>query len=190
MDLIALVDCRWGIAKDGRQICTIPDDLKRFKALTMGSPIVLGRKTLLNFPDGKPLPGRENYILSKKIGTMDGATVCRDVSEIPEKVLKNGWCAGGESVYRQLLPYCDRAYITFVYENFNADQFCPNIASSGQWELSRIGKLMHYGRTKYQFFEYRKDKDGQGYEKKKTEEPVPGGLIHLVDYGGGVAGRI
>lgn len=190
MNLIALVDCRWGIAKDGRQIFTIPDDLKRFKSMTMGSPIVLGRKTLLNFPDGKPLPGRENYILSKKIGTMDGAIVCRDVSEIPEEVLKNGWCVGGESVYRQLLPYCDRAYITFIYEDFNADQFCPNIASSEQWELSRIGKLMNYGRTKYQFLEYRKDKGGQGYESKKTEEPVPRGHIHLVDYGGGLAGRI
>lgn len=154
MNLIALVDCRWGIAKDGRQIFTIPGDLKRFKSLTMGSPIVLGRKTLLNFPDGKPLPGRENYILSKKIGTMDGAIVCRDVSEIPEEVLKNGWCVGGESVYRQLLPYCDTAFITWIDSDFGADQFLHPL--EGDWQLCNASKVKEYNGTRYRFRTYKR----------------------------------
>lgn len=159
MTLIALVDKKWGIAKDGKQICYIPDDLRRFKKLTMGGSIVLGRKTLLNFPDGKPLPGRKNYILSKKIGIMDDAIICRSISDIPADVLRDGWCVGGESVYRQLLPYCDRAFITLVDEYMDADQFCPNLEINTEWELDRLGKVGVSSGMRYQFLEYRRKSD-------------------------------
>lgn len=122
----------------------------------MGCPIVLGRKTLLNFQDGKPLTGRNNYILSRKIGIMDDATICRDISELQEEVLKYGWCVGGESVYRQLLPYCDRAYITSVDADLNADQFCPNLEEGDEWELMCQEESMEYAGMRYQFREYRR----------------------------------
>lgn len=152
MNLIAVVDRNWGIAKDGHQICTIPDDLRRFKRLTTGGSIVLGRKTLLNFPDGKPLPGRKNYILSKKIGVMDDAIICRDISDIPDEVLKDGWCAGGESVYHQLIPYCDRAFITFVDADLGADQF---LEFNSKLKLHRTEEPRYFDGMTYQFREYR-----------------------------------
>lgn len=157
MTLVALVDKKWGIAKNGRQIYTIPDDLRRFKHLTIGGSIVLGRKTLLNFPDGKPLPGRKNYILSKKIGIMDDAIICRSISDIPDEVLKDGWCVGGESVYRQLLLYCNRAFITVVDSDLSADQFCTNLDNNEEWEKVEESKYKQHGEMKYKCVEYRRE---------------------------------
>lgn len=156
MKLIALVDHNWGIAKNGRQICFIPDDLARFKSLTTGGDIVLGSKTLLSFPRKKPLPGRRNYILSKKLEEIDGAVICRNISDIPEKVLKNGWCVGGESVYRQCLPYCDHAYITAVDEDLDADQFFPNLDKNEEWEKTEESSNIGFGFRRYRFLEYRR----------------------------------
>ena len=65
MNLIAAVDQNWAIGKDGDQLCYIPADLKRFKALTTGHAVILGRRTLATFPGGRPLPGRRNLVLSR-----------------------------------------------------------------------------------------------------------------------------
>ena len=65
MDLIVAVDQNWAIGKDGEQLLYLSQDLKRFKALTMGHPLILGRKTMATFPGGRPLKGRRNLILSR-----------------------------------------------------------------------------------------------------------------------------
>ena len=64
MNVIVAVDENWGIGKDGDQLVYLSQDLKRFKALTTGHPVILGRKTLATFPGGRPLKGRRNLILS------------------------------------------------------------------------------------------------------------------------------
>ena len=68
MDLIVAVDQNWAIGKDGEQLLYLSQDLKRFKALTLGHAVILGRRTLSTFPGGRPLKGRRNLILSTTPG--------------------------------------------------------------------------------------------------------------------------
>ena len=83
MNAIVAVDQNWAIGKDGDQLCYISADLKRFKALTTGHPVILGRKTLTTFPGGRPLPGRRNLILSRDPAfTVEGAEVYHDLDAL------------------------------------------------------------------------------------------------------------
>lgn len=151
MNLIALVDINWGIARDGRQIYTIPADLRRFRDLTMGGTVLMGRKTYQAI--GHALPGRRNIVFSRGVWLQD-AEVYSDIDDFMKDCGKDQFVVGGESIYRQLLPYCDRAYITFVYEDLGADQFIDNLSESNQWELVNISGIMHYDEMAYQFLEY------------------------------------
>jgi dihydrofolate reductase len=98
MDLIVAVDGNWGIGKDGTQTVVIPEDRKRFKALTDGATVIVGRRTLLDFPGGKPLSGRRNIVFTRQEDLrIDGATVVRSLNELsgaiegtaPDKVLSS-----------------------------------------------------------------------------------------------------
>lgn len=71
----------------------------------------------------------------------------------------DGWCVGGESVYRQLMPYCDKAFITVADADFSADQFCPNLDSNKEWRKEKESKYKWNGIMKYRYVEYRR-KDG------------------------------
>lgn len=153
MNLIAIVDRNWGIAKDGKQICTIPEDLRRFRELTMGGTVIMGRKTYEAI--GKPLGGRWNIVLSRRAPAAEGITVAWSISRV-RGIAGDAFVIGGESIYRQLLPYCDRAYITYVDANLGADQFCPDLDTSPDWALESSGETMTCGSLPYQFREYRR----------------------------------
>lgn len=155
MNLIAIVDVNWGIARDGAQICTIPDDLKRFRELTMGGTVVMGRKTYEAI--GRALPGRKNIVISKTLKSGESCTVYPALLVLLDlwPFFGDLWVIGGESIYRQLLPYCDRAYITLVYADFLADQFIEDLSQSGRWELTGTSKIMNHDGMVYQFLEYR-----------------------------------
>lgn len=153
MKLIALVDRNWGIAKDGKQICTIPADLKRFRELTMGGTVIMGRKTFEVI--GSALPGRRNIVISKTLFSGDRVEVTPVFLDL-WPFTGNLWVIGGESVYRQLLPYCDHAYITAIDADLNADQFCPNLEADDNWVLLCQEELMEYSGLRYQFIEYRR----------------------------------
>ena len=108
MNMIAAVDQNWAIGKDGDQLVYIPEDLKRFKALTTGHPVILGRKTLATFPGGRPLKGRRNLILSQSAGfAPEGAEVFRDLSALLAAAPEDSFVIGGASVYAALLEKCD-----------------------------------------------------------------------------------
>ena len=82
MDVIVAADRGWGIGRGGDQLCYLPEDLKRFRALTLGHPVILGRKTLATFPGGRPLKGRRNLILSRDPSLrVEGADVIFTVSD-------------------------------------------------------------------------------------------------------------
>ena len=83
MNLIVAVDKNWAIGRDGDQLIYIPEDLKHFKALTTGHPVILGRKTLATFPGGRPLKGRRNLILSRDPAfAPEGAEVFPDLDQL------------------------------------------------------------------------------------------------------------
>lgn len=128
MNIIAAVDRNWAIGRKGKLLVSIPGDQKRFREETMGKVVVLGRKTLQTFPQGMPLQGRTNIILSKDRGyRVKGGLVVHSIEALMEEVSKypsgDVYCIGGESVYRQLLPHCDVAHITKIDHSYEADAY-------------------------------------------------------------------
>jgi len=156
MNLIACVDLNLGIGFEGKLLYSIPDDLRRFKRLTEGKTVVMGSGTLRSLPGGKPLPNRENIILSR---SMTGGNVCGSVSELLEKIAAHNpddvFVIGGEAVYAELEKFCSKAYVTRVNAAVSkrADKFFPDLAKLG-WEL--IERSPEYEREgiRYAYEEY------------------------------------
>ncbi len=152
MDIIVSVDESWGIGKDGDQLIYISADLKRFKALTMGHPLILGRKTLATFPGGKPLKGRQNLILSRNPDfAPEGAEVYQDLDTLLSAAAPDAFVLGGASVYSALLDRCERAYVTKIHAAWNADCWFPNLDEDPTWSIveeeapqEENGVVFHY----------------------------------------------
>lgn len=137
MNLIVAVDQNWAIGNQNRLLVRISADLKRFKALTMGHPVILGRKTLETFPGGRPLPGRENYILSTTPAfEVENARVLHTMEEALAACPADAFVIGGESVYRALLGVCDTAYVTKIHAAYPADAWFPNLDTLPDWVCS------------------------------------------------------
>ena len=119
MKLIAAVDEHWALGKGGDQLVYISQDLKRFKTLTTGHPVILGRKTMATFPGGRPLKGRRNLILSRNPDfAPEGAEVYPDLDSLLAQAPEDSCVIGGASVYQALLGKCDTAYITKIHKSY------------------------------------------------------------------------
>lgn len=139
MKLIAAVSENWGIGKDNNLLFSIPKDMKFFRETTMGKTVILGRKNLESFPGAKPLPKRPNIILTRdKNFAVDGATVVNSIDELLALPVDfaDTFVIGGEEIYRQLLPYCDKCFITKVKETVDADKFMVNLDEDADWALT------------------------------------------------------
>ena len=139
MNLIAAVSPEWGIGKNGDLLFHIKQDMKFFKETTMNHVVVMGRKTLDSFPNKKPLVNRVNIVLTRdRDFVRDGVIAVHSLDELLEEVKKYDdevFVIGGGEVYKMLLPYCKRAYITKVEENAEADTFLPNIEKDEGWHI-------------------------------------------------------
>lgn len=140
MNLIAAVDRNWAIGKNGQLLVAIPQDQKRFRDMTLGKVVVMGRRTLESLPGGRPLPQRTSLVLSSDPDyQVKGALVCHSVAETLEKLKsfsdEDIYVIGGAQVYRQFLPYCDRAFVTAIDFAYQADTYFPDLEQEGQWKL-------------------------------------------------------
>ena len=163
MNIIAAIDRNRGIGKNGELLVRIPKDHKRFREMTTGKVVVLGRKTLATFPQGLPLPDRTNIVLSANPDLkVKGASVAHSVDELLGmlKDCNSGdvFVIGGESVYEQLLPYCDTAYLTEIDYSYDADSFFPDFNKNGEWEKISESDEQIYFDLAYYFTEYRRNK--------------------------------
>lgn len=157
MNAIVAVDQNWAIGKDGDQLVYIPEDLKRFKALTTGHPVILGRKTLATFPGGRPLKGRRNLILSRSRDfAPQGAEVYPGLEELLAAAPEDAFVIGGESVYRALLDRCDTAYVTKIHREFPADCWFPNLDQESAWELAGQSEPLEYEGISFSYATYRR----------------------------------
>ena len=140
MDLIVAVYDDWGIGCDGTQPVALSADRKFFRETTKGAMVIAGRKTLADFPGGKPLPGRENVVLTRAHTEMEGVTVCNSPEQAAQlaKTAQRAFVIGGGSIYRQMLTYCDSAYITKVHAAPKSDTFFPNLDADQHWKLDSI----------------------------------------------------
>ena len=140
MELIVAVYDDWGIGKDGTQPIAVSADRKFFRETTRGAMVIVGRKTLADFPGGKPLPNRTNVVLSRGKVDMAGVVVCSSAEEAVAlaKTADKAMVIGGGSIYRQMLPYCDTAYITKVHVTPVSDTWFPNLDEDPAWMMTQI----------------------------------------------------
>ena len=158
MNLIAAVDRNWAIGKGGDQLCYIPADLKRFRALTTGHPVILGRKTLATFPGGRPLKGRRNLVLSRDPAfAPEGAEVFRDLDSLRAAAPADAFVIGGRSVYAALLDACHTAYITKIDAAWpEADAFFPDLDENPAWEAVEESGPQEDGGFSFRYVTYRR----------------------------------
>ncbi len=159
MELIVAVSSNWGIGSEGRLLFSIPEDMKFFRRMTEGKTVVMGRRTLETLPGGRPLKNRNNLILTRDPALeMPGAQVCHSVDEVLQAVRElpseQVMVMGGEQVYRQLLPYCARAYVTHVEAPAQADSFFPDLSRQSGWSLEQRGEENRCGELAYRFCTY------------------------------------
>ena len=144
MNIIVAVDKNWAIGKNNKMMWSIPADMRFFREKTTGHVVVMGRKTLESFPNGLPLKQRTNIVLSRdKNYQVKGTLVMHTTEELlehlkgyaPEEI----FIIGGESIYRQFLPYCDTAYVTKIDHAYDADTHFPNLDEMPEWEMTEAG---------------------------------------------------
>lgn len=127
ISIIVAVASNYAIGKDNQLLWHIPEDLKRFKELTYGHVIIMGKRTWESLPR-RPLPGRTSVVLSDQPGEhLEGAKVVLSIEEAIQQCRpdEENFIIGGGSVYRQFLPLAARLYLTRVHQDFEGDTFFP-----------------------------------------------------------------
>ncbi len=161
MDAIVAVYDDWGIGREGTQPVTLSADRKFFRRTTAGATVIVGRRTLLDFPGGRPLPGRENLVLSRSVAEVPGARVCRSPEAAAElaKERDRAFVIGGASVYRQMLPYCRAAYVTKIRAKPESDVFFPDLDADPAWTRGELLEAGEENGIAYEIWRYlRKEK--------------------------------
>ena len=140
MELIVAVYDDWGIGRDGTQPVALSADRKFFRETTKGAMVIAGRRTIADFPGQKPLPGRINLALTTQQIEIPGFTVVHSPQEAVAMAenAPRAFVIGGGSVYRQMLQYCDTAYITKVHCTIDSDTYFPNLDTDSDWYLAEI----------------------------------------------------
>lgn len=161
MNAIVVTDENWGIGKDGKLLTRLPGDMKFFRETTKGNIVVMGRKTLESFPDGKPLKNRVNVVLtSDNSYAPEGVAVCKSIKEALEYLKavpsESVFIIGGQSIYQQFLPYCETAYVTHIFRKFEADTYFTDLDKDSFWTLDQISEMQEYEGLNYEFRTYRR----------------------------------
>lgn len=159
MNLIVAVDKNWAIGCNNQLLVSIPSDMKFFRETTTGKVVVMGRKTLESFPGGQPLKKRTNIVItSDPTYKVKDAVVVSGIEEAVEELKKykedDIYIIGGESIYRQMLPYCKTAYVTKIDYAYAADTFFPNLDEMEDWKLTGISDEQTYFDLEYVFARY------------------------------------
>ena len=154
---IVAVDNDWGIGYNGGLLESIPTDLANFKSLTLGGTVVMGQNTWDSLPV-KPLPGRENIIITYDTH-IDAKAFFWSMEDtlnfIKTHLDKHFWVIGGGSIYKQLLPICDRVYVTKIYSSHdNIDTYFPKLDDSEDWVKTPMSEIQEYEGTQFQFWLY------------------------------------
>ena len=161
MKLIVAVDKNWAIGNKGGLLVSIPEDMKFFRETTTGKVVVMGKNTLISFPGSKPLKNRENIVIAlEKDYKVEGATVVYSIEEALEAVKEYNtddvYVIGGGSIYKQMLPYCDTAYVTYMDYAYEADTYFPNLDEDAEWKLDKESEEQTYFDIEYYFRTYKR----------------------------------
>ena len=160
MDAIVAVYSDWGIGAKGTQPVVLKADRKLFKTLTDGATVIVGRKTLEDFPGGKPLKGRHNIVVTRQETEIPGAETVHSTEEGLAAAARQERCLviGGASIYEQFFPYMDKVYLTKICCCPASSRFFPNLDSAEDWQCTEAGPLLEENGISYQFCTYERIK--------------------------------
>lgn len=163
MNLIVAVDKNWAIGKDNQLLVSIPADMRFFREMTLGKIVVMGRKTLESFPNGQPLSDRTNVVITnKKDYKVKNAIIVPSIEEclalLSQYKKEDIYVIGGESIYKQLLPYCETAHVTKIDFSYEADTHFPNLDEMEDWKIEKDSEEQTYYDLEYYFCKYVKKK--------------------------------
>ena len=171
MNIIVNADKNWAIGKNNSLLVRIPADMKYFRQMTEGNIVVMGRKTLESFPQGRPLANRVNIVIShnpdyqvkdaivvhsvvEKLCRILGTALANIASIVDPEV----FVIGGESIYRAMLPYCNIAYVTRTDHVYEADTWFPDLEKDPDWQKTAETDEQTYFDLEYVFAKYERIK--------------------------------
>lgn len=157
---IVAVDENWGIGFNGELLEKIPEDMEHFKELTTDNIVVMGRKTWDSLPN-PPLPDRLNIVLSRYYLTPACEhTLCMTLENLKyvidnkDRFSEDIFIIGGGQIYKELLPFCDRVYVTKIFKSHdNVDTYFPTLEQK-EWEITHQSEILTYNNLQYQFLTY------------------------------------
>ena len=157
MEAIVAVYADWGIGRDGTQPVVLKADRAHFRELTADAAVIVGRRTLEDFPGGKPLKGRHNIVVTRRALEIEGAEVVHGTEEALAAAERCGRCLviGGASVYRAFFPYLDTVHVTKIDLMPESDSFFPNLDARADWQCE-AGDWQEENGLRYCFCTYRK----------------------------------
>lgn len=164
MDAVVAVYADWGIGAKGTQPLVIPADRVLFRELTTGHAVIVGRKTLEDFPGGRPLPRRHNIIITRQDITIDGAAVVHSMNEALAEAAKYERCfvIGGASVFAEYFPHLTRVFVTKIDAAPHSDAFFPDLDASPDWSCTEAEPWAEHEGVKYRFCVYERESGPQG----------------------------
>ena len=161
MNMLVCADKNWGIGNKDQMLVSIPSDKKFLQEVTLGKVIIGGRKAMEALPGGTTLKGRVNIVLtSKKDYSFSDAVIVHSMEEAMAELDKypseDIFVIGGESVFRQFLPYCDRVFVTKVDYKYEADAFFENLDDSEEWVMTHDSDEQTYYDLEYYLYQYKR----------------------------------
>ena len=156
MEAIVAVFSDWGIGSEGTQQLVLKADRAHFRELTAGAAVIVGRRTLADFPGGRPLKGRNNIVVTRQSLEIEGAEVAHSTDEALALAAKypRTLVIGGASVYRQFLPFADTVHVTQIDRAPASDSFFENLDASPDWQIGDAGDWQEENGVRYRFVTY------------------------------------
>ena len=177
MNMIVAVDRNWAIGKNNRLLISIPSDMKFFRETTTGKVVVMGRKTLESFPGGRPLKNRTNIVLTGQADyQVKDALVTHSLEELLAVLdrfpSEDIYVIGGDSIYRQLLPYADTVHVTKIDHAYEADSWFPNLDEMEEWQITADSEEQTYFDLEFRFLKYERIPNPPGPNSSRTQAVV------------------
>lgn len=156
MDAIVAVFSDWGIGSEGTQQIVLKADRTHFRELTAGAAVIVGRRTLADFPGGRPLKGRSNIVVTRQNTEIEGAELAHSAQEAAEAAGKYERCfvIGGASIYRACFEYIDRVFITKIDAAPASDSYFPDLDAAEEWVCTDEGGWLEENGIRYCFCTY------------------------------------
>ena len=160
LEAIVAVYADWGIGLKGTQPVVLKADRKHFREVTGGDAVIVGRRTMEDFPGGKPLKGRHNIVVTRQPLAIEGAQVVHSTEEALDAAAEQGRCLviGGASVYEQFFPWLEKIHITKIDLTPESDRWFPDLDAEADWVCTQQGPWQEEGGVRYCFCTYERQK--------------------------------